>query len=103
MAGGLASGRGYSPMLPMTLGGEDLRTMSWMKLNDLYKAEEEEAWVNGFSKMVNAMYAKDTGKYYEKFRLQYGTWDGNVSFQYANEFLNRSRWIFARRRGPSSD
>ena len=61
MAGGLASGRGYSPMLPMTLGGEDLRTMSWMKLNDLYKAEEEEAWVNGFSKMVNAMYAKDTG------------------------------------------
>ena len=36
--------------------------MSWMKLNDLYKAEEEEAWVNGFSKMVNAMYAKDTGK-----------------------------------------
>ena len=62
MAGGLASGRGYSPMLPMTLGGEDLRTMSWMKLNDLYKAEEEEAWVNGFSKMVNAMYAKDTGE-----------------------------------------
>ena len=61
MAGGLASGRGYSPMLPMTLGGDDLRTMSWMKLNDLYKAEEEEAWVNGFSKMVNAMYAKDTG------------------------------------------
>ena len=61
MAGGLASGRGYSPMLPMTLGGEDLRTMSWMKLNDLYKAEEEEAWINGFSKMVNAMYAKDTG------------------------------------------
>ena len=63
MAGGLASGRGYSPMLPMTLGGDDLRTMSWMKLNDLYKAEEEEAWVNGFSKMVNAMYAKDTGEY----------------------------------------